>query len=133
MSTRMMDALLLWLSYLSDRGGVHGGIRVLSALDANDVKDAVTDDDLIVDRAAKVLRERLVFGGGTVIMPVYSGREWSGAVVRQLHLVVSSVVQAVLGRDAPLVYGAAVVLINTRGTSGGAHVDFDIVDGLFRS
>jgi len=132
-SKRMMDGLLLWLLYWADSGGVHGGLRVLSALDAEDVKDAVTDDSLIVNRAAKVLRDRLVFGGGTVIMPVYSGQGWSGLVVRQLHLVVSSVVQAVIGRDAASVHGAAVVLINTCETRGGAQVDFDIVNGLFRS
>jgi len=133
MSKRMMDGLPLWLLYWDDSGGVHGGLRVLSALDAEDVKDEVTDDFLTVTRAAKVLRDRLVFGGGTVIMPVYSGWGWSGLVVRQLPLVVSPVVQTVTGRDAASVHGAAVVLINTCETRGGAQVDFDIVDGLFRS
>jgi len=70
-----------------------------------------------------------VLGGVTVIKPVSSGHGWSGVVVRQLLLVVSFVVQAVDGRDAHLVSGAAVVLISTSETSGGAHVDFDIVDG----
>jgi len=133
MSKRMMDGLLLWLSYWADSGRVHGGLRVLSALDAEDVKDAMTADSLIVNRAAKVLRDRRVFCGGTVIMPVYSGRGWSGLVVRQLHLVVSSVVQTVIRRDVASVHCAAVVLINTCETRGGAQVDFDIVDGLFRS
>jgi len=133
MSKRMMDGMLLWLLYWADSGGVHGGLRVLSVLDAEDVKDAVTDDCLIVNRAAKVLLDRLVLGGGTVIMPVYSGRGWSGLVVRKLHLVVSAVVQTLIGRDAAPVHGAAVVLINTCETRGGTQVDFDIVDGLFRS
>jgi len=133
MSKRMMDDMMLWILYWADSGGVHGGLRVLSALDAEDVKEAVTDDYLIVNRAAKVLRDRLVLGGGTVIMPVYSGREWSGMVVRPLHSVASSVVQTVIGRDAVPVHGAAVVLINTCETRSGAQVDFDIVDGIFRS
>jgi len=133
MSKRIMDGLLLWILYWSDSGGVHCGLRVLSALDAEDVKDAVTDDSLIVNRASKVLRDRLVFGGGTGIMPVYSGRAWSGVVVRQLHLVVSSVVQTVIGRDSSSVHGTAVVLIKTCDTRGGAQVDFDIVEGLVRS
>jgi len=128
----MMDGLLLWVLYWAESGEVHGGLGVLSALDAEDVKDAVTDDSVIVNRAAKVLRDRLVFGGGTVIMPVYSGRGRSVLVVRQLHLVNSSVVQTVIGRDAASVHGAAVVLITTCETRGGAQVDFDIVDGLFR-
>jgi len=132
MSKRMMDGLLLWLWYWDHSGGVHGGLRVLSALDAEDVKDAVTDDSLIVNRAAKMLRDRLVFGGGTVIMPLYSGWGWSGLVVRQIYLVVSSVVQTVIGRDAAFVHGAAVVLINTCETRGGVQVEFDVVDGLFR-
>jgi len=133
MFKRMMDGMLLWILYWADSGGVHGGLRVLSALDAEDVKDAVTDDYLIVNRAAKMFLDRLVFGGNTVIMPVYSGWGWSALVVRQLHLVVSSVVQTVIGRDAAPFHGAAVVLINTCETRGGAQVDFDIVNGLFRS
>jgi len=110
-SKRMMDGMLLWLIYWADSGGVHGGLHLLSALDAEEVKEAVTDDCLIVNRAAKVLLDRLVFGGGPVIVPVYSGRGWSGLVVRQLHLVVSAVVQTVIGRDAAPVHGAAVLLI----------------------
>jgi len=133
MSKRMMDGMLLWLLYWADSDGVHCGLRVLSALDAEDVKDAVTDDYLIVNRAAKVLRDRCVLEGGTVIMPMCSGWGWSGLVVRQLHLVVSSVVQTVIGRDAAPVHGASVVLINTCETRGGAQVDFYIVGGLFWS
>jgi len=120
MAKRMMDGMLLWLLYWADSGGVHGGLHVLSALDAEDVKDPVTDDYLIVNRAAKVLLDRLVFGGGTFIMPVYGGRGWSGLVVRQLHLVIPAVVQTVIGRDAAPVHGAAVVPINTCETRGGA-------------
>jgi len=65
-------------------------------------------------------------------MPVYSGRGWSGLVVRQLHLVAFSVVQTVTGLDAAPVHGAAVVLIITCETRSAAQVDFDVVDGLFR-
>jgi len=54
MSKRMMDGMLLWILYWADSGGVHGGVRVLSALDAEDVKDALTDVYLIVNRAVKV-------------------------------------------------------------------------------
>jgi len=133
MSKRMMDGMLLWNLYRVDSIGVHGGVRVLCALDAEDVKDAVTDDNLIVNSAAKVMRDRLVFGGGTVIMSVYCGRRWSGLVVRQLHLVASAVAQTVIGRDAALLHGAAVFLINICETRGGAQVNFDIVDSLFRS
>jgi len=106
---------------------------VLSALDGEDVKDASTDDVLIVNRAASFLLERLVFSGGTVVMPVYSRRGRSGVVIRGLNKVVPSVVRAVLDGEAEPVYGAAVVLINTYAGNRGAEVDFEMVNGLFRS
>jgi len=83
-----MDGLLLWFLYWARSSGVIGGLRVLSALDGVDVKDAWTDDVLIVNRAASVLLNRLVFSGGTVVMPIYSGRGWSGVVIRGLDKVV---------------------------------------------
>jgi len=88
MSKHMMDGLLLWFLYWARSSGVIGGLRVLSALDGVDVKDAWTDDVLIVNRAASVLLNRLVFSGGTVVMPIYSGRGWSGVVIRGLDKVV---------------------------------------------
>jgi len=133
MSTHMMDGLLLWFLYWAKSGGVHGGLRVLSALHAQDIKDASIDDNLFVNRAANVLLDRFVFGGGTVLIPVYSGRGWSGVVVRDLHKVVPSVAQAVLDGDAQPVAGAFVILINTHAGNGGAEVDFDVVNGLFHS
>jgi len=133
MSKRMFDGMLLWLLYWADSAGVHGGLGLLSALDAENGNDAVTHDYLIVNRADNVLRDRPVFGGGTVIVPVYSGRGWSSLVLRQLHVVVFSVLQTVIGCDAAPCHGAAVVLISTCETRGGAQVDFDIVVGLFLS
>jgi len=132
-SKHMMDGLVLWLRYWARSSGVIGGLRVLSALDGEDVKDASTDDVMIVNRAASVLLDRLVFSGGTVVMPVYSGRGWSGVEIRGLDKVVPSVVQAVLDGEAEPVHGAAVVLINTYAGNGGAEVDFEVVNGLFRS
>jgi len=74
MSKHMRDGRLLWFLYWARSSGVIGGLRVLSALDGEDVKDASTDDVLIVNRAACVLLDRLVFSGGTVVMPIYSRR-----------------------------------------------------------
>jgi len=88
MSKHMMDGLLLWFLYWARSSGVIGGLRVLSALDGEDVKDAWTDDVLIVNKAASVLLNRLVFSGGTVVMSIYSGRGWSGVVIRGLDKVV---------------------------------------------
>ena len=131
MSTHMVDGLLLWLLYWAKSGGVNGGLRILSALDAQDNKDASIDDDLFVNRAANVLLDRLVFSGGAVLIPVYSCRGWSGVVVRDLHKVVPSVAQAVLDGDAQPIAGAFVILINKQAGNGGSEVDFDIVNGLF--
>jgi len=133
MSKHMMDGLLLWFLYWARSCGVIGGLRVLSALDGEDVKDASTDDVLIVNRAASVLLNSLVFSGGTVVMPVYSGRGWSGVVIRGLDKVVPSVVQAVLDGEAEPVHGAAVVLIDTYAGNGGAKVEFEVLNGLFCS
>ena len=105
MSTHMMDGLLLWFLYWSKSSGVNGGLRVLSALDAQDIKDASIDDDLFVNRAANVLLDRLVFSGGTVLIPVRSGRGWSGVVVRDLQKVLPSVAQAIVDGDAQTVVG----------------------------
>jgi len=105
MSTHMMVGLLPWLLYWAKSGGVNGGLRVLSALDAQDIKDASIDDDLFVNRAANVLLDRLVFSGGTVLIPVRSGRGWSGVVVRDLQKVLPSVAQAIVDGDAQTVVG----------------------------
>ena len=106
---------------------------MLFALDGDDDKDALTDDVLIVNRAASVSLDRLVFSGGTVVMPVYSGRGWSGVVIRGLDKVVPSVVQAVLDGEAKPVHGAVVVLIKAYAGNGGSEVDFEVMNGLFRS
>jgi len=57
----MRDGLILWFLYWANSGGVNGGLRVLSALDAQDIKDASIDDDLFVNGAANVLLDRFVF------------------------------------------------------------------------
>jgi len=129
----MMDGHLLWFLHCARSSGVIGGLRVLTALDGENVNDPSTDDVLIVNRAASVLLDRLVFSGATVVMPVYSGRGWSEVVIRGLDKVVPSVVQAVLDGEAEPCHVAAVVLITTKAGNGGAEVDSEVVNGLFRS
>jgi len=131
MSKRMMKELLLWFLHWAKSAGAHGGLRVLSDLDAQDIKNASIDDDLFVNRAAHVLLDRLLFRGGTVLIPVYIGRGWSGVVVRDLHKVVPSVAQAVFDDNDQPDAGAFVIFISTHAGNGGTEVDFDVVDGLF--
>jgi len=135
MSKHMMDGLLLWFLHWAKSAGAHGGLRVLSDLDAQDIKNASIDDDLFVNRAAHVLLERLLFRGGTVLIPVYIGRGWSGVVVRDIQKVVPSVAQAVLDDDAQPDAGAFVIFISTHAGNGDTEVDFcfDVVNGLFHS
>jgi len=132
-SKHMMDGLLLWFLYWAKSSGVIGGLRVLSALNGEDVEDASTDHVSVVNRASSVLIDRLVFSGGTVVMPINSRRGWSGVVIRGLGKVVPSVFQAVLDGESEPVHRAADVLINTYAGNGGAEVDFEVVNGLFRS
>jgi len=54
-------------------------------------------------------------------------------VIKGLEKVVPSVVRAVLDGEAEPVYGAVVVLIDTYAGNAGAEVDFEVVNGLFRS
>jgi len=133
MSTHMLDELLLWFLYCAKSGGVNGGLRVLSALDTQDIQHTSIYNDLFVNRAAHVLLDRLVFSSGTVLIQVYSGRGWSSMVVRSLHKVAPTVAQAVLYGDAQPFAVAFVILVNTHAGNGGVEVDFDIVNGLFQS
>lgn len=131
MSKHMMKELLLWFLHWATSAGAHGGLRVLSDLDAQDIKNASIDDDLLVNRAAHVLLDRLFFRGGTVLIPVYNGRGWSSVVVRDLHMVVPSVAQAVVDDNSQPDAGAFVIFISTHAGNGGTEVDCDVVDGLF--
>jgi len=88
-----------------------------------------------MDRACHVVRQRLVFSAGTVLIPVRSGRLWWGIVVRTLDHMVQVVVEA--KRFGRALVGAAdrdsaLVVVNTSSVGmGTGGWDERAVDQLF--
>ena len=92
LSPRLFDGMLLWLLHRHGSEGRFGGLRVLTSLDAADVSAAGGGDRALMERACHVVRQRLAFSAGTVLIPVRSGRLWWGIVERSLdHMVQVSV------------------------------------------
>jgi len=136
-SSFIVDGMVLWMLHRDGSEERFGGLRALTSADAADVTAAVGRDQRQIDRACRVLRDRLVCSAGTLLVPVLSGQLWWGMVIRGLERIVQLVVVA--GRDGSDCVGrpvpdAALVVVDTSSIgSGPGGWDVRIIDGLFLS